>query len=110
VLRKSPAAAGSYPDQIALGHGKPGRFARTMTVSIVSIISNSHESGAGQIDIEEAARQLENGRARSAGRRDLHRAWRHTRAHAHAIVARAAADGAQNLLEVALAIGVAATS
>jgi hypothetical protein len=73
-------------------------------------MSNSHESGAGQIDIEEAARQLEMAAHEARVAATCIALGDIDNAHTHAIVARAAAEGAQNLLEVALAIGVAATS
>jgi hypothetical protein len=72
-------------------------------------MSNLHESG-GQIDVSEAARQLEMAAhdarvaASCIGLGDL------DGAHTHAILARAAADGAQNLLEAALAAGVSIAS
>jgi hypothetical protein len=69
-------------------------------------MSSSHETGARQIDIAEAARQLEMAahEARVAatciGLGDI------DDAHTHAILARAAAEGAQNLLQVAVDAGL----
>lgn len=63
------------------------------------------ETASGQIDFGEAARQLEMAAhdarvaASCIGLGDL------DGAHTHAILARAAADGAQNLLQAALAAG-----
>jgi hypothetical protein len=68
-------------------------------------MSSTHET-SGQIDLSEAARQLEMAAhdarvaASCIGLGDL------DEAHTHAILARAAADGAQNLLAAALAAGV----
>jgi hypothetical protein len=72
-------------------------------------MSSSHETGARQIDIAEAARQLEMAahEARVAatciGLGDI------DDAHTHAILARAAAEGAQNLLQVAVDAGLVVT-
>jgi hypothetical protein len=72
----------------------------------VIMMSSSHDTGAGHIDLEEAARQLEMAahEARVAatciGLGDI------DDAHTHAILARAAAEGAQNLLQVAVANGL----
>jgi hypothetical protein len=69
-------------------------------------VSGTHEIGGRQIDLGEAARQLESAAhdARVAssciGLGDL------DTAHTHAILARAAADSAQNVLQAALAAGV----
>jgi hypothetical protein len=72
-------------------------------------MSSTHETG-GQIDLSEAARQLEMAAhdarvaASCIGLGDL------DEAHTHAILARVAADGAQNLLEAALAAGITIAS
>jgi len=71
-------------------------------------MSSTHESGS-QIDLSEAARQLEMAAhdARVAvsciGLGDL------DGAHTHALLARTAADGAQNLLQAAVKAGVIVT-
>jgi hypothetical protein len=71
-------------------------------------MSSTHEAGR-QIDLSEAARQLEMAAhdARVAvsciGLGDL------DGAHTHALLARTAADGAQNLLKVAIEAGVIVT-
>jgi hypothetical protein len=68
-------------------------------------MSSTHET-SGQIDLSEAARQLEMAAhdarvaASCIGLGDL------DEAHTHAILARAAADGAQTLLAAALAAGM----
>jgi hypothetical protein len=68
-------------------------------------MSSTHEAG-NQIDLSEAARQLEMAAhdARVAvsciGLGDL------DEAHTHALLARTAADGAQNLLKAAIDAGV----
>jgi hypothetical protein len=68
-------------------------------------MSSTHEAG-DQLDLSEAARQLEMAAhdarvaASCIGLGDL------DEAHTHAILARAAADGAQNLLAAALAAGM----
>lgn len=69
-------------------------------------MSSSHETGARQIDVEEAARQLE--MAAHEARVAATCIWLGDidDAHTHAILARAAADGAQNLLQVAVASGL----
>jgi hypothetical protein len=70
-------------------------------------MSSTH--GAGEIDLSEAARQLEMAAhdARVAATcislGDLEEA------HTHALLARTAADGAQNLLQAAIAAGVTVT-
>jgi hypothetical protein len=69
-------------------------------------MSSSHETGTGQLDLQEAARQLEMAahEARVAatciGLGDI------DDAHTHAILARAAAEGAQNMLQVAVEAGL----
>lgn len=69
-------------------------------------MTSTQETGGGQIDLGEATRQLEMAAhdARVAvsciGLGDL------DGAHTHALLARTAADGAQNLLQAALASGV----
>jgi hypothetical protein len=68
-------------------------------------MSSTHEAG-DQIDLSEAARQLEMAAhdarvaASCIGLGDL------DGAHTHALLARTAADGAQNLLKAALDAGV----
>jgi hypothetical protein len=68
-------------------------------------MSSTHEAG-NQIDLSEAARQLEMAAhdarvaATCIGLGDL------DEAHTHALLARAAADGAQNLLKAAIDAGV----
>lgn len=68
-------------------------------------MTSTQETGGGQIDLGEATRQLEMAAhdarvaASCIGLGDL------DGAHTHALLARAAADGAQNLLQVALASG-----
>jgi len=82
------------------GAGQPGREGEDGET-----MSSTHETG-GQLDLGEAARQLEMAAhdARVAvsciGLGDL------DGAHTHALLARTAADGAQNLLQAALAAGV----
>jgi hypothetical protein len=72
-------------------------------------MSSTHEAG-DQLDLSEAARQLEMAAhdARVAvgciGLGDLEEA------HTHALLARTAADGAQNLLRAALDAGMTITS
>jgi hypothetical protein len=72
-------------------------------------MSSTHEAG-NQIDVSEAARQLEMAAhdarvaASCIGLGDLEEA------HTHALLARVAADGAQNLLRAALEAGVTVTS
>jgi hypothetical protein len=69
-------------------------------------MSTDHGANGAQIDLSEAARQLEMAihdarvAASCIGLGDL------DTAHTHAILARTAADGAQNLLQAALAAGV----
>ena len=72
-------------------------------------MSSSHETGARQIDIAEAARQLEMAAHEARVAATCLALGDVDDAHTHAILARAAADGAQNLLQVALAGGSAAT-
>jgi hypothetical protein len=68
-------------------------------------MSSTHETG-DQIDLSEAARQLEMAAhdarvaASCIGLGDL------DGAHTHALLARTAADGAQNLLKVAIDAGI----
>jgi len=70
--------------------------------------NSTHDTAGGQIDLSEAARQLEMAAhdarvaASCIGLGDL------DGAHTHALLARTAADGAQNLLQAALASGVTA--
>jgi hypothetical protein len=72
-------------------------------------VSETPESG-GRIDLSEAVRQLEMAAhdarvaASCVGLGDL------DSAHTHALLARAAADGAQNLLQAALSTGVTIAS
>lgn len=72
-------------------------------------MSSTHEAG-NLIDLSEAARQLEMAAhdarvaASCIGLGDLEEA------HTHALLARTAADGAQNLLRAALEAGVTVTS
>ena len=69
-------------------------------------MSSDFDADGGQIDLSEAVRQLEMAAhdarvaASCIGLGDL------DRAHTHAILARTAADGAQNLLQAAVAAGV----
>jgi len=69
-------------------------------------VTTSHDADGGQIDLSEAARQLEMAAhdarvaASCIGLGDI------DTAHTHAILARTAADGAQNLLQAALAAGI----
>jgi len=73
-------------------------------------VSSTHDVSHGQIDLSEAARQLEMAAhdARVAAScidlGDL------DTAHTHAILARTAADGAQNVLRAALDAGITVTS
>jgi hypothetical protein len=72
----------------------------------VSIMSNSHDTGAGQIDLEEATRQLEMAAHEARVAATCIGLGEIDDAHTHAILARAAAEGAQNLLQVAVAAGL----
>lgn len=71
-------------------------------------MSSTEQTGSGAVDLGEAARQLEMAAhdarvaASCIGLGDL------DRAHTHAILARAAADSAQNVLQAALAAGLTA--
>jgi hypothetical protein len=69
-------------------------------------MSNSHETGAGRIDIEEAARQLEMAAHEARVAATCIALGDIDNAHTHAILARAAAEGAQNLLQVAVDAGL----
>lgn len=69
-------------------------------------MSSSHETGTGQIDLEEATRQLEMAAHEARVAATCIGLGEIDEAHTHAILARAAADGAQNLLQVAVAGGL----
>jgi len=60
------------------------------------------EAGIGQLDIDEAARQLENAVHDARVAYDCIQLGELDRAHTNAITARAAADAAENLLRAAL--------
>jgi len=70
-------------------------------------MSSSHETGTGQIDLEEAGRQLEMAAHEARVAVTCLGLGEIDDAHTHAILARAAAEGAQNLLQVAVATGLA---
>jgi hypothetical protein len=63
------------------------------------------EAGTGRLDIDEAARQLENAVHDARVAYDCIQLGELDRAHTHAITARAAADAAENLLRAALGEG-----
>jgi hypothetical protein len=63
------------------------------------------EAGTSQLDIDEAARQLELAIHDARVAFDCIQLGELDRAHIHAITARAAADGAENLLRAALGEG-----
>jgi hypothetical protein len=69
-------------------------------------MSSSHETGARQIDVGEAARQLEMAAHEARVAATCIGLGEIDDAHTHAILARAAADGAQNLLQVAVDAGL----
>jgi len=73
----------------------------------VSNMSSSHETGTRHIDLEEAARQLEMAAHEARVAATCIGLGEIDDAHTHAILARAAAEGAQNLLQVAVAAGLA---
>jgi hypothetical protein len=68
-------------------------------------MSSTHETG-DQIDLGEAARQLEMAAHDARVAASCIELGDLDEAHTHAILARAAADGAQNLLAAAIAAGV----
>jgi hypothetical protein len=63
------------------------------------------EAGTGQLDIDEAARQLELAIHDARVAFDCIQLDELDRAHTNAITARAAADAAENLLRAALGLG-----
>jgi hypothetical protein len=67
------------------------------------------EAGERQVDLSEAARQLQLAAHDARVAFDCMGLGELDRAHTHAITARAAADAAENLLRVALADGAGAT-
>jgi hypothetical protein len=69
-------------------------------------VSSTHETGGGQIDLGEAARQLESAAHDARVAASCIALGDLDTAHTHAILARAAADSAQNVLQAALAAGV----
>jgi hypothetical protein len=66
------------------------------------------EAGTRRVDIDEAARQLELAGHDAQVAFDCIKLGELDRAHTHAIIARAGADAAENLLRVALAEGLPA--
>ncbi len=76
-----------------LRHSDQVRTARDMTIP---------EARTGQVDIDEAARQLELASHDARVAFDCINLGELDRAHTHAITARAAADAAENILRTAL--------
>ena len=66
-----------------------------------------HDTGQRQVDLGEAARQLQQAAHDARVAFDCMGLGELDRAHTHAITARAAADAAENLLRAALADGAA---
>ena len=66
-----------------------------------------HDTGQRQVDLGEAARQLQQAEHDARVAFDCMGLGELDRAHTHAITARAAADAAETLLRAALADGVA---
>ena len=66
-----------------------------------------HDTGQRQVDLGEAARQLQQAEHDARVAFDCMGLDELDRAHTHAITARAAADAAENLLRAALADGAA---
>jgi hypothetical protein len=66
-----------------------------------------HDTGQRQVDLGEAARQLQQAEHDARVAFDCMGLGELDRAHTHAITARAAADAAENLLRTALADGAA---
>jgi len=66
-----------------------------------------HDTGQRQVDLGEAARQLQRAEHDARVAFDCMGLGELDRAHTHAITARAAADAAENLLRAALADGAA---
>jgi hypothetical protein len=66
-----------------------------------------HDTGQRQVDLGEAARQLQQAEHDARVAFDCMGLGELDRAHTHAITARAAADAAENLLRAALADGAA---
>lgn len=102
---KSPLAGpGRYPDQSGPDQSGPARTGRIDKDG--ETVTSTQQTGGGQLDLGEATRQLEMAAhdarvaASCIGLGDL------DGAHTHALLARTAADGAQNLLQAALASGV----
>jgi len=67
----------------------------------------THDTGQRQVDLGEAARQLQQAAHDARVAFDCLGLGELDRAHTHAITARAAADAAENLLRAALADGAA---
>jgi hypothetical protein len=72
-------------------------------------MSSTHEAG-DQIDLSEAVRQLEMAAHDARVAASCLSLGDLEEAHTHALLARTAADGAQNLLRVAIDAGVIVTS
>ena len=68
----------------------------------------THDTGQRQVDLGEAARQLQQAAHDARVAFDCLGLGELDRAHTHAITARAAADAAENLLRAALADGAGA--
>ena len=68
---------------------------------------STHDTGQRQVDLGEAARQLQQAEHDARVAFDCMGLGELDRAHTHAITARAAADAAENLLRAALADGAA---
>ena len=69
-------------------------------------MSSNHEAESGHIDLSEAARQLEMAAHDARVAASCIALGDLDRAHTHAILARTAADGAQNVLQAAIAAGI----